>query len=157
MTYVTGVTGGLALFFGKTSIVLFYLKLFGSKPVFKWFTIAVITFMFCFYSVQIIMTSYFCAPRLGKPWGVGTALRCPGIGTWTSIQGPLNVFIDLYIFLLPIPVIMKLHLSMKKRLGLTGIFLTAGLYALLPQTENLLDLMQLQRYSLKHPCYCFPL
>ena len=79
------------------------------------------------YLVNVIIAPYFCATEPGKPWGPEVIMKCGRMSIWATIQGPMNVFIDLYILIIPIPVVMGLHLSTKKKTGLLSIFLTAAL------------------------------
>jgi len=81
---------------------------------------------FFIYWPSVPLEIAFAAPRPGQTW---TTLLTSGLPEkliyWGLVQGSLAVFIDLYIFVLPLPVLSKLHLSMRKRIGLCAIFLTA--------------------------------
>lgn len=63
-----------------------------------------------------------------RGWNVETVDKYYGIiAIYSIIQGVLSLVLDLYIFLLPIPVILTLQMSQKKRLWVLGVFGTAVL------------------------------
>lgn len=47
--------------------------------------------------------------------------------TYTLVQGVLSVVLDVYIFILPIPIVLTLQISLKRRLSILGVFGTAVL------------------------------
>lgn len=128
LLFMQSMTLGPALFFGKAAILLFYLRLFWIEPTVRYLVYAAFPYIFCLYWVNVGMAPYFCAPRPGTPWGPDNISSCGRMAIWGTIQGPMNIFIDVYIFVLPIPVVMGLQLSVKRKFGLLVIFLTAGLY-----------------------------
>lgn len=127
LLFVQSMTLGPALFFGKAAILLFYLRLFEVKKSVRYMVYAAFPYILCLYWANVGMAPYFCAPRPGKAWGPENIVSCGRMAIWGTIQGPMNIFIDVYILVLPIPVIMGLQLSAKRKAGLLGIFLTAGL------------------------------
>lgn len=44
---------------------------------------------------------------------------------WSLLWGTLDILIDIYIFILPLPIIFKLNLSKKKKLQVSAIFFIA--------------------------------
>ena len=40
------------------------------------------------------------------------------------VQGPLNVVLDLYVFVVPIPVVIRLQMSLRRRFAILSIFFT---------------------------------
>lgn len=44
---------------------------------------------------------------------------------WAVIQGALGTVFDLYIFILPLPIVFRLKLSTKKRIQVTALFMVA--------------------------------
>ena len=78
------------------------------------------------YWSGIPIVSYYCTPRIGKPWDpFAIARSCTNFTTYTVIQSVLSVALDLYVFILPIPIVVKLQMSPKRRLSVLGIFGTA--------------------------------
>lgn len=55
---------------------------------------------------------------------LGYVAKCTDASSLTgSILAPIGLVADIIIFVLPIPVILKLHLSLEKRIGLIVVFL----------------------------------
>ena len=72
------------------------------------------------------MATYYGTPRIGQPWaGVAVTETCANLTTFVLIQGVLSVVLDLYIFVLPIPIVLTLPVSPQQRLSILCIFGTA--------------------------------
>lgn len=88
-----------------------------------WFGLA---WTFVLYWINIPFESWNCAPRAGDPWGLETVGKtCVDNIMFGLVQGVLAVALDLYIFFLPIPIILNLQMSLNKRLAVLGVFATA--------------------------------
>ena len=105
---------GPSLFFAKTSLLLLYLRLFGPKQSTRYAIYVGLVFAFCLYWISIPLMAYYC-PRL----------QCQSSMVILSlVQGPLNVVLDLYIFVVPIPVVMRLQMSLRRRFAVLSVFFT---------------------------------
>lgn len=81
---------------------------------------------FLIYWIGVPLTTYFCVPRIGKAWDIDDfSSGCEKLSLFSVVQGVLAVLLDLYIFLLPIPIVLRLQMSLKSRLSVLGIFGTA--------------------------------
>lgn len=116
---------GPSMFFAKISLLLLYLRIFGPKKSTRYAICFGLVFAFCLYWVTIPIGAYYCAPSAGSSWTItGIAPRCNKVITLGLIQGPLNVVLDLFIFVLPIPVVMGLQMSFRKRIAVLAVFFT---------------------------------
>ena len=117
---------GPTLFFAKGAIFLLYLRIFTANKTMKysiWFGLA---FDFVLYWINIPFESWYCAPRAGDPWSLETVGRtCSDNIMFGLVQGVLAVVLDLYIFILPIPIVLSLQMSTRRRLSVLGVFATA--------------------------------
>lgn len=83
-----------------------------------------------FYSVSIFILSYYMAPHIGKTWE-DFAVQSLAVRKYTFpmrcgvATAAIGAAIDIYIFVLPIPTAMRLNLSMRKRIQVMIVFLTA--------------------------------
>lgn len=59
----------------------------------------------------------------------GTQGTCIDINKFFLALGIVNMVNDFYILLIPIPQIFQLQMSLKKRLGISGIMMLGSLYA----------------------------
>lgn len=117
---------GPTLFFAKSAIFLLYLRVFTVNKKMRysiWFGLA---YTFVLYWINIPFESWNCAPRAGDPWGLETVgMTCRNNVMFGLVQGVLAVALDLYIFILPIPVTLRLQMSLRRRLAVLGVFATA--------------------------------
>ena len=113
------------MLFAKLALFLLYYRLFASG---YWTKIAIylgIIAVCLFYIACSIAFLILCLPRPGESWisprfGARTAL----IIKVSFAQGWFNLLSDLYILLLPLPVLWKLHMPLRKKLGVAAVFLT---------------------------------
>ena len=118
---------GPIIFFAKISIFLLYFQLFTIRKTYRYMIYAGMFFTFCLYWTNVAVEPFLCAPGVGEPWDLNVLIRCGRLTTWGAVQGVLVVVLDLYIFVLPIPIILKLHLPRNKKLPILLIFMTAAL------------------------------
>ncbi|KAM3064744.1 hypothetical protein ACMFMG_005735 [Clarireedia jacksonii] len=117
----------LAVFTAKASLLLLYRAIFSVK---KWMNYAVyagIVWDALANLPYIPLAIYFCAPHNSEHWDFTVSKRCGKPIKWDITTGVMILVLDLYILVLPLPILMKLQLSHRKRLGLLAVFLTAGL------------------------------
>lgn len=85
-----------------------------------------IVFAALLYFVNIPISAILSAPRVGDTWtSVLYSGRPQKELIWGVVQSALSIALDLFIFILPIPVILKLHLSGKKRIQVVAVFAIA--------------------------------
>lgn len=75
---------------------------------------------------SIAAASALATPRNGEKWRsvIGSHLISKEL-IWGCVQAALGIVLDLFIFILPIPVILRLNLSTKKKAQLLAVFTTA--------------------------------
>jgi hypothetical protein len=117
-----------SVFFSKMSILLLYLRIFTIKP----HTCTAIYMLMVLnagtYLPSLVIFPYFCSPRIGESWTAAIAYQCSNKSTvWTQISAALAVALDIFIFILPLPLLRGLQLSPKKKRGVMLTFLTASL------------------------------
>ena len=119
------IVGAIALLFAKLSILMLLFRLFSLKQRFRsliyvgmlWATLNSIT--------TVIVAGALCAPRQGESFaGLSVAQRCQHEGIWAVVQGAMSVILDSYVFCLPILIVWKLQLGLKRKLGVLAIFST---------------------------------
>lgn len=95
-----------------------------------WIGIAV---NFLLNGLTLAIMSYYGAPHAGHTWD---ELAVESVGTtifalyWSVGFGPLNIVLDIYIFVLPLPVIYRLNISWTRKAQIFGVFFIAVLYVL---------------------------
>ena len=117
------------MFFAKLALFLLYHRLFALN---RWTRIAIyfgIALNGLFYLASCIALVILCIPRRGESWtSTKYATRCYHAIAMGDVQGIFGLISDIYIFILPLPVLYKLQMSLKKKLGITAVFLTGIMY-----------------------------
>lgn len=120
-----------AIFFGKMAILLLYFKIFRvNKPM----RLAIYFGMFLnlLHWGQFFSSPYYCAPNVGESWEeVISSGSCASTMVVAYTQGGVSLATDIYIFVLPIPMVLKLQMTLKKKMQLLAVFLTALMFVLL--------------------------
>jgi hypothetical protein len=120
---------GPTIFFSKAAIFLMYHQLFSVHVWIRKGVVAGLVFAFLTYFPGIPLCAYFMTP-----WSAGSWENLPfthdgsrGMIPWGIAVGCLSIVLDLYIFALPMPILMKLNLPLHKRIQLIAVFATAVL------------------------------
>ena len=116
-------------FFSKSAILLSYFYVFRPK---KWLRIAVwcgLVVLFIIYFVDIPAAFVLCMPGSGEDWDLLVLTKCKSMGQWAKALNVTNILADLYIIILPLPIILKLHQTLRTRLAIAAMFGTGVLYA----------------------------
>lgn len=113
----------------KMSILMIYLRLFGVSKKFKYFT-WVVMFFVCGYLFSNFWTQLFgCSPP-SKYWYPNTPGHCMNYTKAGLAYGSMNISSDLFILLLPLPMIWNLKLSRREKIGVSLIFMSGTMYVI---------------------------
>ncbi|KAI9845651.1 MAG: hypothetical protein M1837_004625 [Sclerophora amabilis] len=126
--YASTMLLGPAQFFAKSSLLLLFLRIFSPHAAMRRTIYCAIAFAFCIYCINIPINSIYCTPDPGQPWGLELGTSCARSIPLAVVQGTLNVVLDLFILIAPMPVISNLRLSKKKKYGVLAVFMT-GIFA----------------------------
>lgn len=119
---------GPTIFFAKSSLLLLYLQLFSVQRSMRIAIYVGLVVVGLCYWAGIAVEAPFLAPHTGETWqDVVFNGRPQKSEVWGYIQGPLNVVIDLYTFVLPFPILAKLKLTRRRRIELCMVFSVAFL------------------------------
>ena len=78
-----------------------------------------------FYTALTLACGIQCVRRPGHSWlATASAARCRSTKVRNIIQGGFGVVSDIYIFVLPLPVLWGLHMAPRKKFGVFATFLT---------------------------------
>ncbi|KAM0802371.1 hypothetical protein BDR22DRAFT_887605 [Usnea florida] len=125
VSYSVSVTAGPALFFAKSTILLLYLRVFSVSRPMRYGIWSGLAFALFIYWSGVLFGTLWCAPRGGEKDLKDITQKCEKDILFGLIQGVLGVVLDLYIFLLPIPTILGLQMSLRRRLSILSVFGTA--------------------------------
>lgn len=123
---VTELFYGPAAFFAKLAIFLLYLRTFGPSKWMRWLSYFGIAANFAFYFASTFAFGYLCVRRPGQTWLQDQdSPRCI-IDTHplNYVVGIFGIVSDIFIFVLPLPVIWNLQMPTRRKIGVTAIFAT---------------------------------
>jgi hypothetical protein len=112
----------LGSFFAKSSILLLFHQIFTIQKTMRYATWAGQTLNFIVYGAGTAVIIYYETPRAGEPWSAvldGRALT--PLKFWQA-QSAIIIALDLYIFVLPLPVLWKLRIPLRRRLPVIAVF-----------------------------------
>ena len=126
---------GTTITCSKASILCLYRRIFCIKGQWRDKTNLVIAFMLvivAMYGISVTFATIFaCGTHVSIWWATaGAELKAKCIDTQmlTYAQSVSDFIIDAIILSIPVPLIWRLHLEPKKKLGVLAVFLTASLY-----------------------------
>lgn len=122
--------------FAKISILLFYQRLFTLSRVSRYCVYIAMAWTTVISSSAIIVDVALCAPRSGESFSIFTGRRCERQTIWSVTQGCLNVLLDFFILYIPIPILWKVQMDRRKKIGVSAVFLT-GFIACIASALNL--------------------
>lgn len=109
----------------KISILSLYTSLFPNRR-----------FVFLCYATMVVTAAYFISVLLEtfllcKPvqfnWDKSIAGTCEGQNTAYLVAGITNLVIDVFVVVMPMPMLLGLRMSLRKRLSVIGMFSLGGM------------------------------
>ncbi|KAI0153288.1 hypothetical protein GGR57DRAFT_513119 [Xylariaceae sp. FL1272] len=121
-----------AYFFSKASILFLYRELFGTLRSTRIAINVGLIACFLIYIPNLALSAVFEAPSAGQSWSsLLTDRKSNKLTIFGLVQSSVTIVLDVYIFVLPTPIIARLNMPMAKRVQLIALFTTgvAGLVA----------------------------
>lgn len=112
-------------YFGKISILLFYLRVFQLQAKLRYIIYALMVYCTIYYWVAFSTVIGLCNVR-NRQWDITMTMNCFAYGKLTFAIGGLDLVADAMILGFPIPMVVKLQISCPQRTYLLFVFL-AGL------------------------------
>jgi len=128
---MSGTVPNLLVYFSKISILLLYLRIFTAETSHysRITCFSAIGLNVAYYIGFVVAFTLECTP-IKCIWSSNTQCHCLSGDALILIATSINIVLDLLVFLLPIPKILRLNMSLRNRLGITfvmlvGLFVTA--------------------------------
>ena len=109
----------------KVSILLLYYRIFSPNRRVKLLIFSLVPLLFLFYTANMLVKVFLCIPRR-KIWDKSVDGHCVDVHSLFLSSAVVNVISDFYILVLPIPSIWKLHVPLRRKIGVMAAF-SAGL------------------------------
>ncbi|KAJ5812170.1 hypothetical protein N7474_008471 [Penicillium riverlandense] len=132
---------GIVLGLIKSSIMLFYFRIFGSKRSFRISIFVTMAIVWMWAASVILETFLLCRP-LAYNWDTSIAGTCGNRNATYVVAGTLNLITDLMVMVLPLPHILKLQLTLAKKVALCSVF-SIGLLVSIISIIRLKSLMEI--------------
>jgi len=117
---------GWAQFFVKAPLLVMYFDIFRVQTGLRIGIIVGLVFSLAVAIVSAVLVIVYVTPHGSATWmDLVTNNQTQGFAIWAPTHGSLMVLVDVYIFLLPLPTILKLKMTLKKKIQVTAVFLTA--------------------------------
>ncbi|KAK2599573.1 hypothetical protein N8I77_011314 [Diaporthe amygdali] len=130
------------LIFSKVSLFLLFLQIFDIRDGMRLAIRIGIAATLIIYFPSFPMAGYYQAPSPGQSWENVMITGRPQNGIyWGIVQSALGILLDLYMFVLPLPIITQLHISKTKRNQLVLVFSTAFISEVRGVVANILSLV----------------
>ncbi|KAL4967506.1 uncharacterized protein BDV14DRAFT_197872 [Aspergillus stella-maris] len=122
----------------KAAIVFLYLRIFPT-PRFI-FTARIVLSVIAIYGLWTVISAFLNCLPVASFWDSEVKGKCiPKAFLW-FFNGGWNIATDLAILILPIPVLSRLRLPMRQRVGVILVFATGGLYVSSVSSHSFLSL-----------------
>ena len=123
LLYVAEIFFMIAEMFVQLSLLAFYLRVFASA-VFRKMVVVLMALVVCFGIANTFSMIFQCTPVafFWKGWAGEMAGHCININLFSWIRAAIEIAIDVAIIALPIPTVLKLQMSWRKRIQVVLIF-----------------------------------
>ena len=111
----------------KSSIMMFYLRMFGSDRTLRKGVWIVMTITWLWVTSEVLGTFLMCRP-INYNWDLTVKGTCGSRTAGFVAAAALNTSTDLMVLILPMPIIWKLKLSTARKLSLMTLFSFGLLY-----------------------------
>ncbi|CAG9998331.1 unnamed protein product [Clonostachys byssicola] len=119
---------GFSMFFAKAPVLLLLMRIFGVEKWLRWTCVVTLVVLFIATVAGDAYNAHKCNPPAVPP--MEFILSCADASALVGvILGPIGLAADIVIFILPIPVIVKLHMPLARKIGLGLVFLS-GIFAI---------------------------
>ncbi|KAI3317895.1 hypothetical protein HD806DRAFT_355400 [Xylariaceae sp. AK1471] len=124
--FVTEVIYGIVFPIEKTTILLLYLRLFRIHRWFRFTTYFLIAYIWLWGISEVLVAIFQCQP-IAYQWNKaldGSCIDQLGYYRWVSVP---NVVHDVFMLIIPIPVVWNLQVELRQKLALTFVFLIGSI------------------------------
>ena len=128
----------------KGSILCFYSRIFGPIKPFRW-ALKVAAILVAGWGIAGTFAVVFQCSPVKKTWELMTPGTCTIIEAQFISTASLNVLIDLVLLLLPLPVLWRLQITKRQKIGLMGVFVLGYLYVHITGTISSLPYTNIPR------------
>ncbi|KAK8061888.1 hypothetical protein PG994_008254 [Apiospora phragmitis] len=105
----------------KLMFLFFYRRLFLQHPKMKYTVGAAIAFVSLFHLAIFFATVFACSP-IARQWDVSIPGNCNNPEILPYLSGSVSSVTDIFVLLLPVPLVWTLHATTRKKFGVLAVF-----------------------------------
>ncbi|KAF2842127.1 hypothetical protein M501DRAFT_1054858 [Patellaria atrata CBS 101060] len=120
MLYFAGLTSV------KISIILFYLRSFGTTKKTRWLIMAMMMFVVAYAIARIFSTLFQCRP-FSYFWDRTQPGTCVNYYALLFSHTIINMVTDVVLLAFPMPIVWQLHIPLRQKVAICGVFCVGGL------------------------------
>ncbi|KAF9736932.1 hypothetical protein PMIN02_012226 [Paraphaeosphaeria minitans] len=123
LAFALNVVVGPAYWASKAAIIALYIRLFQVEVWLRRTSYITIVLLFLVYWSLIPVSAVYCTPRNGAAWDLILLGSCQQHLLFAGpMQGAVSIAADVFILFLPLPIIVKLNLPFRKKIGVVTVF-----------------------------------
>lgn len=111
----------------RLAILLLYIEIFPGNKKFRWCAIGVGGLVFLYWVSAVLFITLLCRP-IAYNWNRGIPGSCGDVRKIQYASAGFNMVIDLLVVLLPLPVVWRLQMSSRKKMGVSASFAIGVLF-----------------------------
>lgn len=111
----------------KVTILLLYIRLFGSRRWLRNTCYASLVPLTLVYWTSPVLAGAYNTPRNGGSWTLEVVLRAETLSILGPIYGAFTLAADILLLGLPLPIVCRLNLEKRRKLGLCTVFVAGVL------------------------------
>lgn len=117
------------MYFSKLPLLILFLRTFGVKRWLRYTCYSLMVFTAIGFLASAMYTGIRCSPEIYTA-DVPFLFQCVSATFYTTVsRNALSLAVDVVIFVLPLPIILRLKMALHKKIGIALVFLT-GSFAL---------------------------
>ncbi|KAF2877752.1 hypothetical protein BDV95DRAFT_555853 [Massariosphaeria phaeospora] len=129
-------TATSAMYFSKLPLLIFFLRTFGVKRWVRYTCYSLMTFTAVGFFASAMYTGIWCSPEIHTA-DVPYLFNCVSATFYTTVsRNALSLAVDVVIFVLPLPIVLRLKMALHNKIGIALVFLT-GSFALIAGVVSL--------------------
>ena len=109
-------------FFVKTSILLFYLRVFQLQAKLRYIIYALFAYCIIYYWVAFFAIVGLCNVA-NRSWDITATMNCFAYGNLMLAIGSMDLVADVLVLAFPVPIVLKLQISRSQKVYLLFVFL----------------------------------
>lgn len=121
-------TATAAMYFAKLPILIFLLRTFGVKKWLRYISYCLMVLTALAFLASALWTGVNCSPGLQDDVDQAFLFSCVSATFYTTVsRNSISLAVDVIIFIMPLPLVARLKMAPRKKIGVALVFLAGSL------------------------------